>query len=151
AAQRADDFNKTARLRLRPANASSALGVFRRVANDPDQTFRPRTPSIVECSAGIDLVQHAEGNAMTTVSVFGGTGFLGRRLVQRLTADGMTVRVAVRHADRARSALRAADLDRVMVFGADVRDQAAVATAVAGADAVVDAVSAYVETAGVTF
>jgi uncharacterized protein YbjT (DUF2867 family) len=88
---------------------------------------------------------------MTTVSVFGGTGFLGRRLVQRLTAEGTTVRVAVRHADRARSALRAAGLDRVTVFGADVRDQAAVATAVAGADAVVDAVSAYVETAGVTF
>jgi len=88
---------------------------------------------------------------MTTVSVFGGTGFLGRRVVQRLTVEGMTVRVAVRHADRARSALRAAGLDRVTVFGADVRDQAAVATAVAGADAVVDAVSAYVETAGVTF
>ncbi len=82
---------------------------------------------------------------MTTVSVFGGTGFLGRRVVQRLTAEGMTVRVAVRHADRARSALRAAGLDRVTVFGADVRDQAAVATAV------VDAVSAYVETTGVTF
>jgi NADH dehydrogenase len=88
---------------------------------------------------------------MTTVSVFGGTGFLGRRLVQRLTAQGTTVRVAVRHADRARSTLRAAGLDRVTVFGADVRDQAAIATAVAGADAVVDAVSAYVETAGVTF
>lgn len=88
---------------------------------------------------------------MTTVSVFGGTGFLGRRLVQRLTAEGTTVRVAVRHTDRARSALGAAGLDRVTVFGADVRDQAAVATAVAGADAVVDAVSAYVETAGVTF
>jgi uncharacterized protein YbjT (DUF2867 family) len=88
---------------------------------------------------------------MTTVSVFGGTGFLGRRLVQRLTAEGTTVRVAVRHADRARSALRAAGLDRVTVFGADVRDQAAVAAAVAGTDAVVDAVSAYIETAGVTF
>jgi NADH dehydrogenase len=88
---------------------------------------------------------------MTTVSVFGGTGFLGRRLVQRLAAEGTTVRVAVRHADRARSALRAAGLDRVTVFGADVRDQAAVAAAVAGVDAVVDAVSAYVETAGVTF
>ena len=88
---------------------------------------------------------------MTTVSVFGGTGFLGRRVVQRLTSEGMTVRVAVRHADRARSALRAAGLDRVTVFGADVRDQAAVATAVAGADAVVNAVSAYVETTGVTF
>ena len=88
---------------------------------------------------------------MTTVSVFGGTGFLGRRLVQRLAAGGTTVRVAVRHPDRARSALRATGLDRVTVFGADVRDQAAVATAVAGADAVVDAVSAYVETAGITF
>ena len=85
---------------------------------------------------------------MTTVSVFGGTGFLGRRFVQRLAAGGTTVRVAVRHPDRARSALRATGLDRVTVFGADVRDQAAVATAVAGADAVVDAVSAYVETAG---
>jgi uncharacterized protein YbjT (DUF2867 family) len=88
---------------------------------------------------------------MTTISVFGGTGFLGRRLVQRLAAEGMTVRVAVRHPDRARSALQAKGLDRVTVFGADVRDQAAVAAIVAGVDAVVDAVSAYVETAGVTF
>ncbi len=88
---------------------------------------------------------------MTTVSVFGGTGFLGRRLVQRLASEGTTVRVAGRHADRARSALHAAGLDRVSVFGADVRDQATVAGALAGADAVVDAVSAYVETGGVTF
>ena len=88
---------------------------------------------------------------MTTVSVFGGTGFLGRRLVQRLAAAGTSVRIAVRHAERARIALRAAGLDRVAVLGADVRDQVAVAAAVAGADAVVDAVSAYVETAGVTF
>ena len=88
---------------------------------------------------------------MTTVSVFGGTGFLGRRLVKRLAAEGTTVRVAVRHADRARSALQAAGLDRIAVFSADVRDQAAVAAAVAGVDSVVDAVSAYVETAGITF
>jgi NADH dehydrogenase len=42
-------------------------------------------------------------------------------------------------------------LGRVTVFGADVRDQAAVASVVTGADAVVNAVSAYVETGGVTF
>jgi len=88
---------------------------------------------------------------MTTVSVFGGAGFLGRCLVQRLVSEGSTVRVAVRHADRARSALRSAGLDRVSVFAADVRDQATVGAALAGADAVVDAVSAYVETGGVTF
>jgi uncharacterized protein YbjT (DUF2867 family) len=33
---------------------------------------------------------------MTTVSVFGGAGFLGGRLVRRLAAEGVTVRVAVR-------------------------------------------------------
>lgn len=88
---------------------------------------------------------------MSTVSVFGSTGFLGRRSAQRLVAEGTTVRVAVRHADRARSALRATPLDRVTFFGADVCDQAGVATAVAGVDIVVDAVSAYVETGGATF
>ncbi len=88
---------------------------------------------------------------MTTVSIFGGAGFLGRRLVRRLAAEGTTVRVAVRHSDQARSALRAAGLERVKVFCADVRDQVTVAAAVAGADAVVNAVSAYVETGDVTF
>jgi NADH dehydrogenase len=87
---------------------------------------------------------------MTTVSVFGGTGFLGRRLVRRLATEGVTVRVAVRHPERARG-LGAAGLDRVTVLCADVRDQASVAAAVAGAEAVVNAVSAYVEKDGVTF
>jgi uncharacterized protein YbjT (DUF2867 family) len=88
---------------------------------------------------------------MTTVVVFGGAGFLGRRLVHRLTAEGMAVRVAVRHPDPARIELRAIGLDRVAVVPADVRDQASVAATIAGADAVVDTVSAYVEKGGVTF
>src|SRR5262245_49651848 len=99
----------------------------------------------------VDLIQHAGGNAMTTVTVLGGTGFLGRRLVQHLAAEGATVRVAVRHPSPARSALRAAGLDQITVLSADVRDQASVAAAVAGVDAVVNAVSAYVEKGGVTF
>jgi uncharacterized protein YbjT (DUF2867 family) len=90
-------------------------------------------------------------NAMTTVCVFGGTGFLGRRIVRRLAARDAAVRVAVRHPDPARSVLSAAGLDRVTVVAADVRDEAAVAAAVAGTDAVVNAVSAYVEKGGVTF
>ena len=78
---------------------------------------------------------------MATVVVFGGSGFLGRRLVQRLAGDGLNVRVAVRHpapARRilARRILKAADLDRVMVQRADVCDQTTVAAAIAGADAV---------------
>jgi uncharacterized protein YbjT (DUF2867 family) len=88
---------------------------------------------------------------MTLVVVFGGGGFLGRRLVGRLTAEGMTVRVVVRHPDQARIALRAIGFDLVTVVPADVRDPASVADAVAGADAVVNTVSAYVEKGNTTF
>jgi uncharacterized protein YbjT (DUF2867 family) len=87
--------------------------------------------------------------------VFGGSGFLGRQLVRRLAkdgaGDGLNVRVAVRHPAPARRILKAVDLDGVMVQRADVCDQATVAAAIAGADAVVNAVSAYVERDGVTF
>jgi NADH dehydrogenase len=61
------------------------------------------------------------------------------------------VRVAARHAERARSVLHADGLDRVAVFRADVRDPNSLVAAVAGADAAVNAVSAYVEKGGVTF
>jgi uncharacterized protein YbjT (DUF2867 family) len=77
---------------------------------------------------------------MTTVCVFGGTGFLGRRIARRFAGEGATVRVAVRHPDSAQTALRAAAMDRINVLHA-----------VAGADAVVNAVSAYVEKGGVRF
>jgi uncharacterized protein YbjT (DUF2867 family) len=88
---------------------------------------------------------------MTTVVVFGGGGFLGRRLVDRLTAEGMTARVAVRHPDRTRIELRSMGFERVAVVPADVRDQASVAAAIEEADAVVNAVSAFIEKGGVTF
>jgi uncharacterized protein YbjT (DUF2867 family) len=88
---------------------------------------------------------------MTMVVVFGGGGFLGRRLVHRLIAERMAVRVAVRHPDRARIDLRALGFDRVAVVPADVRDQTSVAAAIAGANAIVNTVSAYVERSVVTF
>jgi len=94
-------------------------------------------------------IQRGE-NRMTTVSVFGGTGFLGRRLVRRLASEGTAVRVAVRHPDHARTELQA-ESERITFFCADVRDRGAVARAVAGTDAVVNAVSAYIEKGGVTF
>jgi NADH dehydrogenase len=89
---------------------------------------------------------------MTTVcAVLGGTGFLGRRLVRRLAAEGATLRIAVRSPDRARSVLPAEVLEHVTLFRADVHDRASIVAAVAGVDAVVNAVSAYVEKPGATF
>ena len=88
---------------------------------------------------------------MTTVAVFGGTGFLGRRLVQCLVAEGVMVRVGVRHPDRAASALGATDSGRFTVLRAEVRDRESIAAAVAGADAVANVVSLYVERSGENF
>jgi NAD(P)-dependent dehydrogenase (short-subunit alcohol dehydrogenase family) len=42
----------------------------------------------------IDVIQQHGGTAMTMVSVFGSTGFLGRQVVRRLAANGATVRIA---------------------------------------------------------
>jgi len=88
---------------------------------------------------------------MTAVVIFGGTGFLGRRLVRILAAEGAAVRVAVRHPPQDETILADAAHERVAFVRADVGDQASVAAAVAGADAVVNAVSLYAEKGGLTF
>jgi uncharacterized protein YbjT (DUF2867 family) len=88
---------------------------------------------------------------MSNVTVFGGSGFLGRAIVRRLAADGAEVRVAVRHPERA-SFLD--DLDpagAITAVRADVWDAATVGPAVAGADAVVNTVGHYVERGRASF
>jgi nucleoside-diphosphate-sugar epimerase len=44
--------------------------------------------------------------AAQSVTVFGGTGFLGRHIVRHLQAAGFGVRAASRHPDRGRRGLR---------------------------------------------
>jgi NADH dehydrogenase len=85
------------------------------------------------------------------VTVFGGTGFLGRHLVERLRAEAWAVRVAVRHPDSLAS--RQADVGPapLTAVSADVRDPAAVARALEGASAAINAVGHYRERGGATF
>jgi len=79
--------------------------------------------------------------------VFGGTGFLGRRLVGQLLGSGWQVRVVARHP----AVPAGVDPDRVETVSADLRDPDSVAAALAGADAAVNAVSLYVASGGLTF
>ncbi|MEA2728058.1 MAG: hypothetical protein QOF70_2533, partial [Acetobacteraceae bacterium] len=88
---------------------------------------------------------------MTLITVFGGTGFLGRRIVERLACEGATVSVAVRHPERVDTLTKSIGSGRTIPVAADVRDPSTVAAAIAGAKGVVNAVSAYVETGGVTY
>jgi uncharacterized protein YbjT (DUF2867 family) len=78
------------------------------------------------------------------VTVLGGTGFVGRRIVRHLSESGATVRVASRHPGQDGG-------DHVTQIAADAHDERSVEDAVAGADGVVNAVSLYVEHGSDTF
>jgi NADH dehydrogenase len=84
-------------------------------------------------------------------TVFGGSGFIGRHIVRRLAAEGAVVRVAVRHPNDALFLKPMGDVGQIVPVAADVRDPAAVAAAVHGAEDVVNAVSLYVERGRATF
>jgi NADH dehydrogenase len=80
------------------------------------------------------------------VTVFGGTGFLGRRVVRHLRDKGFSVRVASRQP----RALSGHDPE-IRPTAADIRERQSIATAVEGAFGVVNAVSLYVERGTDTF
>jgi uncharacterized protein YbjT (DUF2867 family) len=81
---------------------------------------------------------------MNRVTVFGGSGFVGRRVVRHLSDSTATVCIASRHPARAEG-------DNVEQIVADAHDERSVEAAVAGADGVVNAISLYVEHGGDTF
>jgi uncharacterized protein YbjT (DUF2867 family) len=85
-----------------------------------------------------------------TVTVFGGTGFLGRRIVRDLRSRGFPVRIASRHPDRGHR-LFGRDDPQLQSVGANIHDKRSVADALAGAYGVVNAVSLYVERGQETF
>jgi uncharacterized protein YbjT (DUF2867 family) len=80
------------------------------------------------------------------VTVFGGTGFLGRRIVRHLRRHGFYVRVASRHPDQSLP-----DDPELRPVQADIHDDRSVADALSGAYAAVNAVSLYVEHGRNTF
>ena len=80
------------------------------------------------------------------VTVFGGTGFLGRRVVRHLRDKGFSIRVASRH-PRSPSG----NDPQIQPMAADIRERQSIATAVEGTFGVVNAVSLYVERGARTF
>jgi uncharacterized protein YbjT (DUF2867 family) len=84
------------------------------------------------------------------VTVFGGSGFLGRRIVRHLRLHGFYVRVASRHPDRD-AALPGPDDPQLQLIKADVHDERSVADALVDTYGAVNAVSLYVEHGRETF
>ncbi len=82
------------------------------------------------------------------VAVFGGTGFLGRRVVRHLLDKAISVRVVSRHPKQHAGA--PAQQHSSPAF-ADIHDEQSVVAAIDGAYGVVNAVSLYVEHGAETF
>ena len=61
--------------------------------------------------------------ASKRVTVFGGSGFLGRQIVKSLAAEGMNVRVGVRHPERASFLERFGRGGQIELVHADVWDE----------------------------
>src|SRR6202171_3132886 len=85
-----------------------------------------------------------------TITVFGGTGVLGRRVVRHLRKRDFYVRIASRHPDRCHR-LFGLDDPQLQSVEANIQDERSVADALAGAYGVVNAVSLYVEHGQETF
>ena len=89
--------------------------------------------------------------ARHVVTVFGGSGFLGRHLVRRLARSGAIVRVAVRDPVGAEFLKTAGDVGQIVPIRASVTDAAQVAAAVHGAEDVITLVGILYESGGATF
>jgi len=89
--------------------------------------------------------------ASKRVTVFGGSGFLGRQIVKCLAAEGVSIRVAVRHPERASFLERMGRDGQIELVRADVWEESTVGRAVKESNWVINTVGHYVEKSGATF
>jgi uncharacterized protein YbjT (DUF2867 family) len=74
------------------------------------------------------------------VTVFGGSGFVGRAIVQALAQEGLLVRVACRRTELAERIKTAGDVGQITLMRTNLRMPESVAAAIVGSQAVVNAV-----------
>ncbi|RYG55429.1 NAD-dependent epimerase/dehydratase family protein, partial [bacterium] len=68
------------------------------------------------------------------VTIFGGSGFVGKHLVQALARKGYRMRIAVRRPDLAGETKMFGGVGQIVPIQANLRNEASVQRAVAGAD-----------------
>lgn len=80
------------------------------------------------------------------VTVFGGSGFIGRHLIRRLAKSGAIVRVVTRHPNQANFLKTAGSVGQIVPMAADVTKDDSVARAIQGSDTVINLIGALYET-----
>ncbi len=74
------------------------------------------------------------------ITVFGGSGFVGRNIVRELASRGYRVRVAVRHPNKAMFLEPMGTPGQIALMRADIKDEASVARVLDNADAAINLV-----------
>jgi uncharacterized protein YbjT (DUF2867 family) len=100
---------------------------------------------------GANSVGGRIGMTPKVVTVFGGSGFIGRQVVRELARLGCRVRVAVRDPESAMPLKPAGDVGQIVPLATSVQSDAAVRRAVDGVDAVVNLVGILFERGAQTF
>lgn len=77
------------------------------------------------------------------VTVFGGSGFLGKHVAQALLEQGARLRIASRHPEKAYTLKPLANLGQLQFARCNILKEASVAACLAGADAVVNLVGSF--------
>lgn len=85
------------------------------------------------------------------VTIYGGSGFVGRYIARRLAKDGWRIRVAVRRPNEALFVKTYGDVGQVEPVFCNIRDDDSVRAAMRGADAVVNCVGVLVREGRNTF
>ena len=80
------------------------------------------------------------------VTIFGGSGFVGRYIVRRMAKEGWRVRVAVRRPNEAIFVKTYGDVGQIEPLLANIRDEASTRAAIIGSDVVVNCVGILNET-----
>jgi uncharacterized protein YbjT (DUF2867 family) len=80
------------------------------------------------------------------ITVFGGTGFVGRHIVRRLAKAGYQIRVATRRPNEALHLKTGGKPGQIEIVQANIRDDASVEAALEGADSAINAVGILFET-----
>ncbi|WP_419903012.1 complex I NDUFA9 subunit family protein [Kiloniella sp.] len=79
-------------------------------------------------------------NSPKVITVFGGSGFIGRYVVSMLARDGWQVRVPTRDPQGVKYLLPSSSVGQVVPIAVDIRDQESITHVVAGSSAVINLV-----------
>src|SRR5271170_3045540 len=85
------------------------------------------------------------------ITVFGGTGFIGRHLVRRLAKTGAIIRIPTREPEKALILKPMGDIGQIVPIACSTRSEAAMARAIGPSDAVINLIGILYEKGPDTF